>query len=846
MVENAVLHSIDFYVIGIYVFLLLAIGLFVSMRQAKNASLFVGDKSVGFASIGMSIWGTNIGPSFLIASFGAAYSSGMLIANFEWFAWIFLLILGMVFTPFYLKSNVTTIPQIIKRRFGDGMYRLLSIYSLITIVIIWLGSGLYVGGLLFSQFTGWELWQSVLLLLIIATSFTIVGGLAAVIATDAFQTVLMIVGMAALTLIGLYEVGGIDGLMAKAPAEYWRLIDFDSESVPWMSFVLGYPIMGVWFWCTDQTIVQRVFASKDVPTAQKGILLAAVLKILPPFIFILPGIIFYVLQPGIENTDGAFIAMVSEYMPIGFRGLMIAVLMAALISTLDSGLNSFSTIFTLDIYQPMIKKGKELSGKEVRLIGRIVTLAASALAFVWALAMEGMATNLFEIFQTLIAFLAPPLTTLFLVGLLWKRVTTAGATYGFVLGCITCMTVGICSINGQTFGLFEQWPHFLNLTFILFIVTSAITIGISLVTKHSADEEFLPKFKDVANTDSSQNKSIWRGWLILAIVMVGLYAGFEYLARNAGNTSDIPSSLSTELSSSPSTGSSTKKTASHSEPLTTNTDGLGLPEVNVYRGETPTFDGFIDQNEYQDATMLTGIENWNPQFSAVSDPKDLSGTVWIKHDGEYLYFAFDIVDNLMYGVDTPRWLPQENPNAHELTREGFPWFGDGVEVLINAKNSFSQEDGELNKGNGHSWQMVVSTHKSRLGGVGVAGLLEGEERSMLSAWNNYQKWILNKDMEAKVRIKPDSKGYTVEWRIRPDPCLEISPGEFWSADMPVTKMGLNLAVADLDNENEGAGNWGNFWHENWWSGERDKRTWLKQWGTMVLHGKTQPISTQDI
>jgi SSS family solute:Na+ symporter len=444
--------------------------------------------------------------------------------------------------------------------------------------------------------------------------------------------------------------------------------------------------------------------------------------------------------------------------------------------------------------------------------------------------MEGMATNLFEIFQTLIAFLAPPLTTLFLVGLLWKRVTTAGATYGFVLGCITCMTVGICSINGQTFGLFEQWPHFLNLTFILFIVTSAITIGISLVTKHSVDEVFLPKFTDVANTDSRQNKSLWKGWLILAIVMVGLYAGFEYLARNAGNSANVPSSLST------------KSTASHSEPLATKNDGSRSSEVNVYRGETPTFDGVIDKNEYQDAVILGGIENWTPQFSPVTDPQDLAGTVWIKHDGEYLYFAFDIVDNLIYGVDTPRWLPQENPKAHELTREGFPWFGDSVELLINAENKFSQEDGELNKGNGHSWQMVTSTHKSRLGGVGVAGLLEGEERSMLSAWNNYQKWILNKDMEAKVQIKPDRKGYTVEWRIRPEPCLEISPGLFWSADMPITNMGLNIAIGDLDNKNDGAGNWGNFWHENWWAGEKDKRTWLKQWGTMVLHGGSNPKS----
>jgi SSS family solute:Na+ symporter len=805
------LHTIDYYIIGIYVFLLMAIGLIVSMRQDKNASLFVGDKSIGYKSIGMSIWGTNIGPSFLIASFGAAYSSGMLIANFEWFACIFLLLLAMVFTPYYLSLNITTIPQFIQRRFGDTMYRLLTAYSLLTIVIIWLGGGLYVGGLLFSQFTGWDLWVSVLLLLFVATSFTIVGGIAAVIVTDAFQTVLMIVGMSALTLIGLYEVGGIDGLMAKTPPEYWRLIDTESESVPWVAFVLGYPIMGVWFWCTDQTIVQRVFAAKDLPTAQKGVLLAGFLKILPPFIFILPGIIFFALQPGLENTDGAFIAMVSEYMPVGFRGLMIAVLMAALISTLDSGLNSFSTIFTLDFYQPVFKKGKKLSIKETRMVGRIVTLAASVLAFFWAIAMENVDTNLFELLQSLIAFLAPPLTTLFLVGLFWRRVTATAATYSFIISCITCIAVGIFSTNGQTFGLFQQWPHFLMLSFLLFVFSCSVTIVLSLMTEHSPQEEMLPSYKELTGSGTEESCSIWKGWLLLGIVMVGLYASFEYLSSK-------PQTIQQEN--------------------TSKIQRLHDPEISVYRGTTPVFDGKIEQDEYIDAATISGIEGWLPQFSSVEDPRDLSGTVWIKHDGTYLYFAFDITDDVLYGIDTERWLPSENPKAHELTRAGFPWFGDGVEVLINAENRWSEKDGESNKGNSKSWQMVASTHKSRLGGIGVAGLLEGEERSMLSAWNTYQKWILNKDIEVKVHMKSDEQGsgYTMEWRIRPEACLEISPGVFWSPDIAVTKMGLNIAVTDLDFPEDGKGNRANFHHENWWSGEKDKRTWLKQWGTMILHG----------
>lgn len=349
------------------------------------------------------------------------------------------------------------------------------------------------------------------------------------------------------------------------------------------------------------------------------------------------------------------------------------------------------------------------------------------------------------------------------------------------------------------------------LSFLLFVFSCGLTIVLSLITKHSPQEEMLPSYKELTGSGSQESRSIWKGWLLLAVVMVGLYACFEFLARS---------------------------------PQTTEVEAVELiqqstpPEISVYRGTTPVFDGKIGQDEYADAATITGIDVWTPQFSPVENPNDLSGTVWIKHDGEFLYFAFDITDDVLYGIDTERWLPEENPKAHELTRDGFPWFGDGVEVLINAENKWGEKDGELNKGNSKSWQMVASTHKSRLGGIGVPGLLEGEERSMLSAWNTYQKWILDKSMEVKIHLKEanEGTGYTVEWRIRPEVCLEISPGVFWSADLPKTQMGLNLAVGDLDFPESGKNNWGNFHHENWWAGEKDKRTWLKQWGTMTLYG----------
>ena len=266
-------------------------------------------------------------------------------------------------------------------------------------------------------------------------------------------------------------------------------------------------------------------------------------------------------------------------------------------------------------------------------------------------------------------------------------------------------------------------------------------------------------------------------------------------------------------------------------------------QVRVYRGSTPTLDGRVSPGEYDDATKITDFRTWTPQFSAVDASADLDATVWIKHDGTDLYVVFDVSDDVIYAFDIDRWLPSNNDNAHELSRQGWPWFGDGVELLVNARYEWSDEDNENNKGNGGSWQMVASTHKSRLGGLGTGGLMEGEQRSDLNAWNTYQRWILNGDMEAVSRVKDratEGPGYVIEWKTKANPCLEVEPGIFWSPRLGEVKMGLNLAVADIDEPERGEGNFGNFHHEHWWTGERDKRTWLKQWGTMILMPGARP------
>jgi solute:Na+ symporter, SSS family len=262
------------------------------------------------------------------------------------------------------------------------------------------------------------------------------------------------------------------------------------------------------------------------------------------------------------------------------------------------------------------------------------------------------------------------------------------------------------------------------------------------------------------------------------------------------------------------------------------------PALDAWAGSTPKIDGVISPGEWDDATRFTGVLNWTHTFTPTTDPHDLALTGYVKHDGKRLYFAFDVTDDLLYGIDTPRWLPPENALAHELTPKGFPWFGDEMELLINATNTWTGHEGAA--GNGSSWQMVCNLTKSRLGGVGKGGLLEGEPRSKPEAWNTYRRWIESGAQEAVARPKPGGKGYVIEWAVNFDPCLEVSPGKFYSTALGDRAMGLNIAVGDLDTPESGAGNFGHFHHEEWFAGDPQKRTELREWGTLRLHTGRKP------
>ncbi len=521
------LHIADYLVIGAYIVTLLVLGFWVSFKKGHTEDLFLAGRNLSWPNIGLSIFGTNVQPSFMIASCGIAYSTGMVAGNFEWLAWIFLMLLAMIFIPHYLNTKVSTMPEFMSKRYDERSRVFLSYYTVFSTLILWLAATLYAGGLLITQILGWPLWLAIIFLIVIATSFTVAGGLTAVVITDSFQSVLMIIASAALTIIGFVKVGGFENLVESVPKDYWTLFrPAGDETYPWPAIILGYPVLGIWFWCTDQTIVQRALGGKNVTQGQLGAVFAGFLKIFTPMIFFLPGILCKILHPDLPDQDQAYMTMVTNYLPAGMVGLIIAVLIAALISTVDSGLNSLSTVFTLDIYKRNFRP--DATPKETKYIGRVVTVIGAAVSVGLALALdqvEGM--DLFSLLQSLISFLAPSMAAVFLIGVLWKKATSTGAFYTLLFGTITSLGIGGCYLANYPSEGF--WPHFMLLAFYLFVALSLFFVVLSLLTQKVCKNKPLPTLKDTyKNMDMTSNKKVWSLWIILAVIMVAVYIIFQY------------------------------------------------------------------------------------------------------------------------------------------------------------------------------------------------------------------------------------------------------------------------------------------------------------------------------
>lgn len=515
----------DYIIVVAYLGLLLLIGLLSSKNKAQGAGHFLANKSLNWYSIGFNMWATNVGPSMLLAFATVGYVTGMVAVNFDWYAFIFLFLLAVVFAPRYLASGVRTLPEFLGIRYGKQTQTILAWYSLVKMLISWLSLGLFAGGFLVRQILGIPMWQSVIFLVALAGVFAYTGGLKTVARVNIFQMILLILVSALLSYLGLSKIGGIEALVEQTPANYWTLIRPASDvDYPWYAIMLGYPVAAVAFFCTDQAMVQSVLGAKNLKQGQLGVNFLAWLKILSLPLFILPGIICYVLFPDLDDPSLAYMTMVTNLFPVGLNGLVIVVLIAVLVGTIGSSLNSLSTVFTIDIY--LKRMNPKASNQQIVQVGRYCIMVGCFIAVLIAIAIDQIkGLNLFDVFQSILGFIAPPLTAVFLLAVLWKRTNKAAINTILSVGSLLSLGVGVLYLWVFPKDLYDFWPHYLMLSFYLFVLLMLIGIMLSLIVKPSAQE--LAYAQQESLQLEKPAKPVKIAWLLLFICMIILYIYFS-------------------------------------------------------------------------------------------------------------------------------------------------------------------------------------------------------------------------------------------------------------------------------------------------------------------------------
>jgi solute:Na+ symporter, SSS family len=425
-------RMLDSLVVTAYFLVVFAIGLYHSRKKDTTREYFLAGRHVGWFAVGASLFSTNISSEHFIGLAGSGATTGLATSCYELGAAFCLFLLAWLFVPHYLRSKVFTMPEFLEKRFDGRSRWYLTLVSLFAYIFTKISVHLYAGAILMREVAGWNYLTTSILLMIATGIYTVSGGLAAVIYTDLFQTFVLIAGAVVLTTIGLDKAGGFAGLYAALPADFFHMIKPASDPVfPWTGTTIGVAILGIWYWCTDQSIVQKTLSAKDIPSARKGAFFCAALKILPMFCLVLPGLIAKTLFGNQVNGDNAFPTLVVRLMPPGLKGLMVAALMAALMSAMSSVLNSCSTLITMDIYK---KTHPDKSERQLVQFGRITTGVVVVVSILWIPAIPYMSSQLYQYLQSVQAEVAAPITAVFLVGILWAGSTARAAIVTLVTG----------------------------------------------------------------------------------------------------------------------------------------------------------------------------------------------------------------------------------------------------------------------------------------------------------------------------------------------------------------------------------------------------------------------------
>jgi len=487
---------LDLIIIITYLIGIIIIGL-VSARKFRNSSegYFLAGKSLRWPAVGAALFSANISTIHLVGLAASGYNEGLVWGNFEWMATFTLIILGLVFAPFYFSTKISTLPEFLEKRYSAGSRIILAIMAITAALFIHIGMSIYASAVVFKQFFGINVLTSVVIISVVTAIYTVLGGLKAVVVTETIQSVLLILGAVAVTLFALFALPahGITNLVqfkAAIKPDQLRMLQTHSQAgLNWYAVLLGYPILGIWYWCTDQTIVQRVLGARSLHDAQRGPLFAGLLKLLPPFILVFPGIVGYILFKDLIGKDAnqTLAVLIKELLPTGVKGIVSAGILAALMSTIAAAQNSAATLVAVDIVKKI--KPSISDEKQVR-IGRYSAIIIMLLAMVWS-TQGGKYSSIFEAINAIASDLAPPITTVFLWGVFWRRGTKQASLVTLISG----FSMGIVAfiLDLPVFGTEKIITHKLGIPFMMqawwmFVICSVIFVIVSLSTPKPAEE----------------------------------------------------------------------------------------------------------------------------------------------------------------------------------------------------------------------------------------------------------------------------------------------------------------------------------------------------------------------
>jgi SSS family solute:Na+ symporter len=579
------LALLDWIVIGVYFACLVAVVWWSSKKQDTASDYFLAGRNIGWFAVGASLFASNIGSEHIVGLSGQGARNGMAMAHWELHAWV-MIMLAWIFVPFYYRSCVFTMPEFLERRFNSTARWILSLVSLVAYVFTKVSVTVYAGALVFQtllpelgiEFLGLSLnafWIGALATVILTGVYTVMGGLRAVLYTDTAQAFILLIGSIFITIFGLQQLGGWGELqeICRQNSDKFALWRPNSDpDFPWLGILIASPVIGIWYWCTDQYIVQRTLAAKNLQNARRGAIWGGFLKVWPVMIFLVPGLIGWALhqkaaiaiptetvngQPQLVS-DQVFPVMVSTLLPPGLRGLVVGGLMAALMSSLSSLFNSCSALFTIDIYKKLHPSASE---KYLVHIGRLATGVIVVLGLLWIPIMPKIAKGgLYQYLQSVQGYLAPPITAVFLLGLFWKRINAKGAVAGLSIGFFAGMAkLAIQATVGSAESAIEtakaaaaQTPawatnvmqtdwlvaigqyNFLFASGVLLAISIVVIVGVSLVTKPPSPEQIVGlTYATATEEQKRENRESWNKWdvigsgIVLGLVLA-MYLYFSF------------------------------------------------------------------------------------------------------------------------------------------------------------------------------------------------------------------------------------------------------------------------------------------------------------------------------